>query len=68
MAQGYVSSTAGAPSDAAQTYIDIASDSLDEGLAAVNEFIDEELATFRNAVDEAGIGLLSVIEPVVLSE
>ena len=63
-AQGYVASTKDAPSAAAKTYIEIARAAVNEGLSALNELIGGELEEFRKAVDQAGIGLLSDIEPV----
>ena len=58
LAQGYVGSTYGAPSAAAITYIQLARDSVDEGLFALNNFFAGELEDFRTTVDAAGIGLL----------
>jgi len=64
VAQAYVASTKDVPSAAAKTYIDIARAAVDEGLSALNELIGGELEDFRKAVNQAGIGLLSDIEPV----
>jgi len=61
LAQGYVASTIDAPSEAARTYIELARNSVDEGLAALNDFIGGELEDVRKAVEQAGIGLLSDI-------
>ncbi len=63
-AQSYVASTKDGPSAAAKTYIDIARAAVDEGLSALNELIGGELEDFRKVVNQAGIGLLSDIEPV----
>jgi hypothetical protein len=62
LAQGYVGSTIGAPSDAALTYMQIARQSVDEGLSDLNAFINGEFKAFRDAVNAAGIGLLTDIE------
>ena len=64
MAQGYVASTKDVPSAAAKTYISIARASVDEGLSALNEFMAGELQAFRESVEQAGIGLLSDIQPL----
>ena len=68
MAQGYVSSSAGGPTPAAQTYIGIARDALDKGLAEVNEFMSGQLAAFRSAVGATGVSLLSGIDPVAIED
>jgi hypothetical protein len=64
LAQGYVSSSYGAPTAAAKTYVQIARNSVDETLSALNDFISSDLEDFRKAVDEAGIALLSGVQPV----
>ncbi len=56
------------PSAAAKTYIELAGNSIDEGLSALNDLISGELEVFREAVDEAGIGLLSDTEPVSVAD
>jgi hypothetical protein len=63
-AQAYVGSTFGAPSAAALTYVQIARQSVDDGLSDLNAFINREFKAFRDAVNAAGIGLLSDIETV----
>jgi photosystem II stability/assembly factor-like uncharacterized protein len=68
MAREYVGSTVAAPSAAAETYIQIARDSVAKGLSDLNDFIGGELEDFRKAVDSAGIGLLSDIEPVRVAD
>jgi photosystem II stability/assembly factor-like uncharacterized protein len=68
MAQAYVASTKDTPSAAAQTYIQLARTSVDEGLSDFNDLIHGELEEFRKAVDAAGIGLLSDIEPVSVGD
>ena len=66
LAQAYVASTGDAPSAAARSYIENARRMVDEGLSALNDVFTGELAEFRNAVQEAGVGLLSDIDPVKL--
>jgi hypothetical protein len=68
MAKEYVGSTFGAPSAAAETYIRIARSAVEQGLSDLNELIGGELEAFRKAVDSAGIGLLSDIEPVSVAD
>ncbi len=68
LAQEYVASTYGAPSAAARTYIQLAHNSVDEGLSEINDFISSELEEFRKAVDAAGIGLLSGLQPLSVEE
>jgi hypothetical protein len=68
LAQGYVGSTYGAPSAAAKTYVQITRNSVDETLSALNDFIGSDLEDFRKAVDEAGIALLSGVQPVELTD
>ena len=64
MAQYYAGSTTGSPTPAGSVYARIARRTLDEALAAVNAFMDGELAALREAVDAAGIGLLKTGDPV----
>lgn len=59
IAQNYVGSSRDAPSPAARSYIDIAERETTRVTAHVNEFLSSELLPFRNAVRDAGIGLLS---------
>ncbi|MFQ5548468.1 MAG: WD40/YVTN/BNR-like repeat-containing protein [Woeseia sp.] len=68
LAQAYVASTRDSPSAAADSYIEIARNSIDEGLSELNDFIDSELADFRKAVDEAGIAPLSGVTPVAVTD
>jgi photosystem II stability/assembly factor-like uncharacterized protein len=68
IARFYAHSTTGAPTPTAHAYADIARKSLEEGLAAVNAFMDEDLARFREAVTAAGIGLLAPAQPVSVSD
>jgi photosystem II stability/assembly factor-like uncharacterized protein len=67
-AQGYVASTNDAPSAAAGTYIRLARRSVDDGISDLNAFIDGDLEDFRKALDAAGIGLLSNIDPVEIAD
>jgi photosystem II stability/assembly factor-like uncharacterized protein len=64
MARFYAGSATGAPSPTAAIYAEIARKALDEGLAAVNDYMDGDLAAFREAVTAASIGLLTPSEPV----
>ncbi len=57
-AREFVESTLAPPSPAARMFMQIAGESLDAALAAVNDFLGGELATFRADVTTAGIGLL----------
>ena len=57
-----------APSAAAKTYVQIARNSVDESLSALNDFISSDLEDFRKAVDEAGIALLSGMQPVKVTD
>jgi hypothetical protein len=68
LAQVYVRSTYGAPSAAAKTYVQIARNSVDETLSALNDFISSDLEDFRKAVDEAGIALLTGMQPVSVTD
>jgi hypothetical protein len=68
LAQMYVGSTYGAPSAAAKTYVQIARNSVDETLSALNDFISSDLEDFRKAVDEAGIALLTGMQPVSVTD
>ena len=65
LAEFYVNLTYAAPGSTANSYFEIARAVLDEGTAAVNEFLAGELASFRGAVSAAGIGLLSNTEPIM---
>jgi photosystem II stability/assembly factor-like uncharacterized protein len=64
VAKEYVGSTKDAPSDAAQTYVELAENALDEGISGLNDFIGSELTDFRSRIDRAGIGLLSDLQPL----
>ncbi len=68
LAQQYVSSTYDVPSAAANSYVELARNSVDEGLSILNDFDSGELEDFRKAVDDAGIGLLSDTEPVSVAD
>jgi photosystem II stability/assembly factor-like uncharacterized protein len=57
MAQSYVNSSANAPTATAETYMELARQALDQGLDALDQFMNEDLAQFIQAVDAAGIGL-----------
>ena len=61
-AQYYVGSSRGAPSPASQAYIDKASSEAERINGLVNDYISTELATFRDAVNRAGIGLLADVD------
>lgn len=64
LASGYVGSSYGTPTPTAEAYVAIARSALDDGIASLNDFLAGELAAFRDAVDEAGIGLLSGVGPL----
>jgi len=68
LAQIYVGSTLDVPSDAAETYVQIARNAVDDGLSELNRFLSGDLAEFRNAVDSAGIRLLSDTEPLSVAD
>ena len=68
MAQYYVGSGTGAPTATAAAYVDTARMAMEDSLSAVNEYMNNELAAFRDAVAVAGIGLLQAPEPVAISE
>ena len=68
MTQAYVGSTYDTPSAAAETYMQIAHDSVTDGLSELNSFISGELEVLRKAIDSAGIGLLSDTEPVSVAD
>jgi hypothetical protein len=57
MAQFYVGSSAHTPTATAESYVDLARQALGQGQQALNQFINEDLAQFIEAVDAAGIGL-----------
>ncbi len=67
-AQFYAGSTTGSPTPTGAAYAEIARRTLDEALAAVNAFMTGDLAAFREAVEAAGIGLLTPAEPVGIRE
>ncbi len=64
-AQYYVGSSRGAPSVAAATYIAIAERETSRIITEVDAYLGGELVVFRKSVREAGIGLLSDIEPAL---
>lgn len=57
MAAAYLGSNPGAPTATAGVYADLARRSLLDAEAAVDGFMDDEVAGFRRAVSEAGIAL-----------
>lgn len=57
MAQSYVGSSANAPTPTAEVYIELARQAMDQGLESLERFMNEDLARFIEAVEEAGIGL-----------
>jgi len=59
LAEGYVSSTLGAPSETARKYMDAARQATDEALRQLQEAFRDDVEPFRKSVDEAGITLLS---------
>ena len=63
MAQSYVGSTWDAPTDTAEVYIEQARATLDDAREALNRFMNEDVAAFGNAVDDAGIGLFAPTPP-----
>ena len=68
MANWYVSSSEGAPTATALAYVEDARLALAEGIEAVNELLDGELAALRAAVEGAGIGLLRPQTPLSLQD
>ncbi len=56
-AQSYVGSSSSAPTSTAETYMDLARQALSQGLEAMDQFMNKDLAEFIEAVDAAGIGL-----------
>jgi hypothetical protein len=64
MAQYYVGSTWDAPTNTAKVYIEQARATLNDALEALNRFMNDEVAAFGSAVDDAGIGLFSPAPPL----
>ena len=64
LAEYYVASAIAAPSPSAQAYMAVAREALDAGLAALNQFMGEDLAALRAQAREAGIGLLHTGAPL----
>jgi len=63
MAQYYVGSRSGAPSETAAKYIALAEQSLSEAQATLDGFMATELANFERSVQAAGVGLFSGVLP-----
>ncbi|NND58293.1 MAG: hypothetical protein HKN57_13690 [Xanthomonadales bacterium] len=64
LAINYVGSTGAAPTPAADVYIDLARQSLDDAVADMERYLNAELSAFRTQLDSAGIGLFSAaMEP-----
>jgi len=59
MAQSYIGSSLDAATPASQAYVELAQNSLDSALAELNAFLGGPLQQFREAVNEAGVGLLA---------
>ena len=64
MAGYYVGSSSYAPSPTAEVYVAHARASLQTSLETLNEYMADEVASLKQAVDDAGIGLLEAAEPV----
>jgi hypothetical protein len=56
-AQSYVTGSARIPGQTADVYTEIARRALEQGLDDLDQFMGKDLAAFRTAVDEAGVGL-----------
>ena len=64
MARRYVGSTTDAPTDTAKVYIDLARQSLDDAVKAVDNYMSGELEAFSRSLSDAGIGLFTgAIQP-----
>ncbi|MCJ7815312.1 MAG: hypothetical protein MUP31_04585, partial [Xanthomonadales bacterium] len=64
LAMHYVGSSNDAPSQTADVYIELARQSLDDAIGAVDQFMNVELPAFRQSLSDAGIGLFnSSMEP-----
>jgi photosystem II stability/assembly factor-like uncharacterized protein len=59
MARRYVGSTVDAPTVTAKVYIDLARQSLDDAVKAVDNYMSGELDRFSQSLSDAGIGLFS---------
>jgi hypothetical protein len=59
LAEGYVSSTLGAPSATARVYIDAARQATNAALQQLQAVINDDVVPLQKSVDEAGITLLS---------
>jgi hypothetical protein len=59
MAQAYVGSSLDAATPASAAYVQLAQNELDTALAELNAFLGGPLQQFRDAVDQAGVGLLA---------
>lgn len=64
MAQWYVQSSPDAPSPTAQLYVEDARSALAEAVDSLNDFFAGDLARFRQAVQDEGIGLLTGAQPL----
>jgi photosystem II stability/assembly factor-like uncharacterized protein len=58
-AQYYIGSSLDAATPASQAFVNLAQTTLDSAVAELNAFLGGPLQQFRDAVDEAGVGLLS---------
>jgi hypothetical protein len=58
-ARQYVRSNTGAPGPSAAVYIELARQSLDSAVEAVNQYVNVELPAFRQSLSDAGIGLFN---------
>ena len=68
MAWGYVGSTYGKPSPTAQIYLDKATIELEKGVNKVNDFIENDLAKFKQDFNESGLELLSQPKRISLAK
>lgn len=66
-AWGYVGSRYGKPSPTAEIYLAAAKVALTNGINEVNQFLAEDLATFKQAYNQSGLGLLTNTKPIKLN-
>ncbi|MFD2166330.1 hypothetical protein ACFSJY_08625 [Thalassotalea euphylliae] len=67
MAWGYVGSRYGKPSPTAEIYLDKAKVEMQKHVNDINSFLNDDLAKFNQAFNEAGLSLFSGAQPIALN-
>lgn len=68
MAAYYVSSVYGKPSPTALLYVEKAKEVLGEAVSNINQFVNDDMAKFKNEFSQSGLSILKQVKPIELTE